>query len=93
MFPIIGPEMAAALLCASNEAEEAEASMEMVEPRRRRQSSSDAMVAGQRRLPTSMSAASHWIRFKVFLCDCYRRVSNASRSRLRSRRQIPAGNE
>ena len=49
MFPIIGPEMVAALLGPSDEAEE---SVQEVKPRRRPQSTSDAMAADRRRLLT-----------------------------------------
>jgi hypothetical protein len=64
MFPIIGPEMVAALLRPSNESEEPR---EKVKPRSRPQSTSDAMAADRRRLLTGRSAASHWSRFKVIL--------------------------
>jgi hypothetical protein len=73
MFPIIGPEMAAALLRPPDESDEP---MEEVKPRSRPQSTSDAVAAHRRRLLTGKRAASHWSRFKVILVAFCRRVSS-----------------
>jgi hypothetical protein len=73
MFPMIGPEMVAALLRPPDESEEP---MEKVKPPRRPPSTSGAMAAGRRRLLTGRSGASHWIRFKLTLFAFCRRVSS-----------------
>lgn len=73
MFPIIGPEMVAALLRLCNESEK---SIESVKPRTRPQSANDAMPARRRRLRTGTIAASPWIRFKVIVFSFCRRVSD-----------------
>ena len=71
MFPIVGPEMVAALLRPPDESEEP---MEEVKPRSKPQSTSDAKAADRRRLLNGKRAASHWSRFKVFLFGLCRRV-------------------
>jgi hypothetical protein len=73
MFPIIGPEMVAALLRPCNESEE---SIENVKPRTRPQSTNDAKSACHRRLRTGTIAAGPWIRFKVIVFSFCRRVSD-----------------
>ena len=73
MFPIIGPEMAAALLRPPDESEEP---MEEVKPRSRPQSTSDVVASDRRRLLTGKRAATHWSRFKVILFAFCRRVSS-----------------
>jgi hypothetical protein len=73
MFPIIGPEMVAALLRPADESDEP---MEEVKPRSRPQSTSNAVVSDRRRLLKGNRAASHWIRFKVILFAFCRRVSS-----------------
>ena len=71
MFPMVGPEMVAALLCPPDQSEEP---MEEVKPRSKPQSTSDAMAPDRRRLLNGTRAASHWIRFKVILFGLCRRV-------------------
>jgi hypothetical protein len=73
MFPMIGPEMVAALLHPYNESEE---SMENVKPRTRPQSTNNATPARHRRLSTSTVAASPWIRIKMIVFLFCRRVSD-----------------
>jgi hypothetical protein len=73
MFPIIGPEMAAALLRPPDESEEP---MEEVKPRSRPQSPSNTAASDLGRLLTGKRAASHWSRFKVILFAFCRRVSS-----------------
>jgi hypothetical protein len=71
MFPIIGPEMVAALLSPTDESE---GPLEEVKPRSKPQSTSDAMAAARRRQFNGKRAASHWSRFKVILFGFCRRV-------------------
>jgi hypothetical protein len=71
MFPIVGPEMAAALLRPPDESEEP---VEEVKPRSRPQPTCDAVAADRRRLLNGKRAASHWSRFKVILFGFCRRV-------------------
>jgi hypothetical protein len=73
MFPMVGPEMVAALLRPPDESEEP---MEEVKPRSRPESTSDAVASDRRRLLTGRRAASRWSRFKVILFAFCRRVSS-----------------
>jgi hypothetical protein len=73
MFPIIGPEMVAALLRPADESDEL---MEEVKPSSRPQSTSHAVASDRQRLLTGKRAASHWSRFKVILFACCRRISS-----------------